>query len=181
MMVTLFNDILLFLHFGSASGMPPVPQSTCYCLVRFRLARVRSSGRAIVLALQKTSSPVPSHPIWTGRVNSESSPGETASCDRAGCEGAACGRRGRSSFAFRDAEAGRLLLLQFLSWRLRLQSLSRLRLNHWECSFLALVSVHGRTKGVSNIRINRRIRRARSKQSADGRVGRSAWSPRSRI
>ena len=67
-----------------------------------------------------------------------------------------------------DVEAGRLLLLQFLSWRLRLQSLSRLRLNQWECSFLALVSVHGRTKGVSNMRINRRIRRARSTQSADG-------------
>jgi len=54
-------------------------------------------------------------------------------------------------------DAGRLLLLQFLSWRLRLQSLSPLRLNHWECSFFALVSVHGRTKGVSIIHINPRI------------------------
>jgi hypothetical protein len=67
-LVTLFNDILLFLHFGSASGMPPVPQSTCYCLVRFRLARVRSSGRAIaLLALSKPSSPVPSHPNLDGQ------------------------------------------------------------------------------------------------------------------
>jgi hypothetical protein len=52
-----------------------------------------------------------------------------------------------------DADAGRLLLLQFLSRRLWLQSLRRLRQNYWECSFFALV--HGRTKGVSIIRINR--------------------------
>jgi hypothetical protein len=58
-----------------------------------------------------------------------------------------------------DIEAGCLLLLQFLSWRLRLQSLSRLRLNHWECSFIALVSVHCTAKGVSNIRINPGSRR----------------------
>ena len=65
-LLTLFNDILLFLHFGSASGMP-YTRSTCYCLVRFYLARVRSSGRAIVLALQKPSSPVPSHPNLDGQ------------------------------------------------------------------------------------------------------------------
>jgi hypothetical protein len=62
-----------------------------------------------------------------------------------------------------DVEAGRLLLLQFLSRRLRLQSLRRPCLNYWECSFFALVSVHGRTKGVSIIRINPQTRRATSK------------------
>jgi hypothetical protein len=67
-LVTLFNDILLFLHFGSASGMPPVPQSTCYCLVRFRLARVRSSGRAIALACAfKTIIPCPVSPNLDGQ------------------------------------------------------------------------------------------------------------------
>ena len=41
-----------------------------------------------------------------------------------------------------DIEAGRLLLLQFLSRRLRLQSLRRPCQNYWECNFFALVSVH---------------------------------------
>src|SRR6201987_6577834 len=44
-------------------------------------------------------------PIWTGRVRSESGPGETASCDRAGYEGAACGRQGCSSFALAAAHS----------------------------------------------------------------------------
>jgi hypothetical protein len=59
---------------------------------------------------------------------------------------------------------GCLLLLQFLSRRHRLESLRRPCLNYWECNFFPLVSVHGRTKGVSIIRINPRIRRARSKR-----------------
>src|SRR5229473_1226925 len=56
-----------------------------------------------------------------------------------------------------DADAGRLLLLQLLSRRLRLQSLSRPRLNHFECNFLALVSGHRTTKGLSIVGINSRV------------------------
>jgi hypothetical protein len=44
-----------------------------------------------------------------------------------------------------DADAGHLLLLQFLRRRLRLQSLRWPRLNDFECNFVALVSatLHG--------------------------------------
>ena len=56
-----------------------------------------------------------------------------------------------------DIEAGCLLLLKFLSRRLRLQSLRGPRLNHFECTFFALVSVHCTAKSVSIIRINPRI------------------------
>jgi len=56
-----------------------------------------------------------------------------------------------------DIEAGCLLLLQFLSRRLRLQSLRGPRLNHFECTFFALVSVHCTAKSLSIIRINPRI------------------------
>src|ERR1700751_5506211 len=105
MMVTLFNDILLFLHFGSASGMPPVRGALVIAsFVSVSPASAPGGGR-LSLRFKKHHPLSRLTPIWTGRVRSESGPGETASCDRAGCEGAACGRQGCSSFAFR----GRLM------------------------------------------------------------------------
>src|ERR1700745_3846542 len=101
MILTLFNDILLFLHFGSASGMPPVRGALV--IVSFVSVSPASAPAEGPLCLRfKHHHPLSRlTPIWTGRVRSESGPGETASCDRAGCEGAACGRQGRLSFCFR--------------------------------------------------------------------------------
>ena len=80
-----------------------------------------------------------------------------------------------------DADAGHLLLLQFLSRRLRLQSLRLPRLNDFECNFFALVSPHCTAKDESIIRINLRIRRHDRNSGRTAGVRRSAWSPRSRI
>src|ERR1700746_1048119 len=100
-MVTLFNDILLFLHIGSASGMPPVRGALVIAsFVSASPASAPAEGLLHCLRFKKHHPLSRLTPIWTGRVRSESGPGETARCDRAGCEGAACGRRGRSSFAF---------------------------------------------------------------------------------
>src|ERR1700757_1443775 len=87
MMVTLFNDILLFLHFGSASWMPPVRGALVIAsFVSTSPASALAEG-LLCLRFKKHHPLSRLTPIWTGRVRSESGPGETASCDRAGCEG----------------------------------------------------------------------------------------------
>src|SRR6516165_6489876 len=100
MMVALFKDILLFLHVGFASGVLSVRGAIVIAWLVLRCPRPLRRQAIELPAFQKPSSPARLTPIWTGRVNSGSGPGETATSDRAGCEGAGCGRQGRSSFAF---------------------------------------------------------------------------------
>src|SRR5216684_4635645 len=65
MRLTLFNDILLFLHVGSASGVLPVRGALV--LANFDLPRPLRRKGWFRPRFQKTSSPAPSHPKLDGQ------------------------------------------------------------------------------------------------------------------